>query len=139
MSKTRRRLRCENARLRAEVARLQAKLKMATEYSFGAIVANGIPGTISPYLARPGPAIRRDPLGFWEMVEDQPGPPCNELFRGRTGVMKFTATGEPPTPPKKGDRILRSRPGGAEWREFDGEKWVTIKEYFAEWRERENE
>lgn len=75
MAKSRRRLRNESARLRAEVARLQQALEVASKYSFGAIVAKGLPGMISPYPSRPVPAIRKDPLGFWEMVPTEPTPP----------------------------------------------------------------
>ncbi len=81
MSKTRRRLRGENVRLKAEVARLQQLLKVASEYSFGAIVANGLPKTISRYPSRPVPAIRRDPMGFWEMVEP-PNPKPQVVMAG---------------------------------------------------------
>lgn len=53
----------------------------------------------------------------------------NQLFRQRYRLMQITATGEPPTPPKKGDQILRERSYGTELREFNGEKWVTTKTY----------
>ena len=85
MAKTRRRLRNENARLKAEVARLQQALEVAGRYSFGAIMAKGLPGTISPYPNRPGPAIRKDPLGFWEMVE--PSDPKPQVVMAEDGAI----------------------------------------------------
>lgn len=166
MAKSRRRLRNENARLRAEVARLQAELKrLRVVGPWYELLSHSLP-RVAPRVGEKravgvsGPAIRKDPLGFWEMVEPpDPKPQVvmaedgaiyadapavaeinriqaffneandNQLFRQRHRLIQITATGEPPTPPKKGDQILRERSYGAELREFNGEKWVTIKMY----------
>ncbi len=166
MSRSRRRLRNENARLRAEVARLQAELKRLREVGpLQELLSRSLPRVVREITRREAvqnaaTAIRKDPLGFWEMVEPpDPKPQVvmaedgaiyadapavaeinriqaffneandNQLFRQRHRLIQITATGEPPTPPKKGDQILRERSYGAELREFNGEKWVTIKMY----------
>jgi hypothetical protein len=112
MSQKSRRLRNENARLRAEVARLQAELSWLREVGpLQELLSRSLPRVVYAITRREAvqnaaTAIRRDPLGFWEVVPPEP------------------------TSPQKGDQICRERPNGAELREFNGEKWVTIKRYF---------
>lgn len=111
MAKSRRRLRNENVRLRAEVGRLQAELKRVREVDpLQELLNRSLPRVVREINKREaigglGPAIRKDPLGFWEVVPTEP------------------------IPPQKGDQILRERSYGTELREFNGEKWVTTKTY----------
>jgi len=113
MSKTRRRLRNKkNTGLKAKVARLQAELKRLREVGpLQELLSRSLPRVVREITRREAvqnaaTAIRKDPLGFWEVVPPEP------------------------TSPQKGDQICRERPNGAELREFNGEKWVTIKRYF---------
>lgn len=112
MSQRSRRLRNENAKLKAEVACLQAELKRLREVGpLQDLLSRLLPRVVYAITRREAvqnaaTAIRRDPLGFWEVVPTEP------------------------TPPQEGDQICRERPNGAELREFNGEKWVTIKRYF---------
>ena len=111
MAKTRRRLRNENARLKAKVACLQAELKrLRVVGPWYELLSHSLPRVVREINKREavggvGPAIRKDPLGFWEVVPTEP------------------------IPPQKGDQILRERSYGTELREFNGEKWVTTKTY----------
>lgn len=74
MSQRSRRLRNENVRLKAEVARLQAELKRVREVGpLQELLSRSLPRVVREINKREaigglGPAIRKDPLGFWEVV-----------------------------------------------------------------------